>query len=379
MVHDDSTAGGHNRRILIDRIEQAIARAHRHGKYLAVCHLDLGGLQTACDWRGGDAVDRLLDQATAHLKAALRAEDTLVRLGGGEFVLLFADLEHKAACHRILDRVLAAAQSAPWSDAVPAANAASLGVTFHPGDAADADTLMRHADQAMQRAKEAGGNRHHRFDPNHDGQVRTARHYQQRLREALERDEFVLHFQPKVNLATGDVVGAEALIRWRHPDMGLLLPGDFVKYLQGSALASTIGEWAIDSALGQSEAWRAQGLRFTVSTNIGADHLLQTDFPERLRQTLQRHPQLPPGTLELEILETVALADIPQAVQVLNRCRQLGVKFALDDFGTGYSSLSYYRNLPVDVLKIDQSFVRGMLNDPDDLGIVESVVRLANA
>jgi EAL domain-containing protein (putative c-di-GMP-specific phosphodiesterase class I) len=190
--------------------------------------------------------------------------------------------------------------------------------------------------------------------------------------------EFLLYYQPKVDLVNGRVIGAEALIRWQHPERGLLSPGEFLHYLNGSDLEIAVGEWVIDTVLKQIVTWRAAGLDFVVSANVSADHLLRGVFADRLKAALERQPDVPPGCLELEILETAALANINQAVHVLSHCRQLGVRFALDDFGTGYSSLSYLRSLPVDILKIDQSFVRDMLDDPNDLGIVESVVRLAS-
>ena len=175
----------------------------------------------------------------------------------------------------------------------------------------------------------------------------------------------------------GDVIGAEALIRWQHPDSGLLFPGDFLEYMEGSDLESAVGEWVIDSVLQQIEIWEAAGLSLSVSANISADHLLSADFADSLILALERHPNVPPRNLELEILETAAMSDMRQAVLVLSQCRELGVQLSIDDFGTGYSSLAYLRNLPVDTLKIDQSFVRDMLNDPSDLAIVISVVQLA--
>ena len=379
IAHYDVLTGVPNRRLLADRLGQAIARARRNGKVLAVCYLDLDGFKPINDQYGHATGDQLLIEITERLKGILRAEDTLARLGGDEFVLLFTDLTQFEESLFVLDRVLAAVSTPVVIGDIPISVSASIGVTLFPTDDADADTLLRHADQAMYLAKEAGKNRYHLFDPERDRQVQSHRNYLQRLREALDNSEFVLHYQPKVNLVTGAIIGAEALIRWQHPDQGLLPPGDFLHYLDGSDLELTVGEWVIDSVLKQIKAWNDLGLNLTVSANVSANHLLQGDFADRLVQMLERHPEVASGNLELEILETAALANMDQAVHVLTRCRQLGVHLSLDDFGTGYSSLTYFRNLPVDILKIDQSFVRDMLDDPDDLGIVESVIRLAHA
>ncbi|MBL8492066.1 MAG: EAL domain-containing protein, partial [Rhodocyclaceae bacterium] len=248
-----------------------------------------------------------------------------------------------------------------------------------PEDDPDADTLLRHADQAMYRAKEQGKNCYHLYDPEQDRQVKAHRHRLQRLSAALAGGEFVLHYQPKVDLVDRRVFGAEGLVRWRHPEEGLLLPVAFLQDVNGTDLEVALGEWVIDTALAQVAAWQQEGLDLTVSVNISANHLLRADFADRLRQGLDRHRDVAPDRLELEILETAALNDLERATRTLANCRQLGVRFALDDFGTGYASLAYFRKLPVDVLKIDQSFVRNMLDDPTDLDIVESVVRLAEA
>ena len=279
----------------------------------------------------------------------------------------------------MLDRVLAIVRGPLGIDGTFVTVTASIGVTLYPEDEADADTLLRHADQAMYLAKEVGKDNYHFFDPVHDHQVRTDRLYLQRLQEALEHREFVLYYQPKVDLLTGEIIGAEALMRWQHPEKGLLPPASFLHYLDGSDVEAAVGEWVIDSVLQQIGAWNALGLSFTVSANVSADHLLRNNFADRLQQLLQAHPEVAPSSLELEILETAALTDMKKAVRTITECRILGVQFALDDFGTGYSSLTYFLNLPVQMLKIDQSFVRVMLEDPGGLGIVESVVRLAQA
>ncbi|NVO07469.1 MAG: EAL domain-containing protein, partial [Rhodoferax sp.] len=261
----------------------------------------------------------------------------------------------------------------------PVALSASIGVTLFPADDADPDTLLRHADQAMYQAKLAGKNRYQVFDAAQDSSIRAHHESLERIRLGLANHEFVLHYQPKVNMRSGQVMGAEGLIRWQHPERGLLPPGAFLSVIEDHALAVEVGEWVIDSALQQLALWHADGLALSVSVNVGARQLQQGDFVARLQALLARHPQVNPSHLEVEILETSALADMAQVSQVIEECAQLGVRFALDDFGTGYSSLTYLKRLRVATLKIDQSFVRDMLDDPEDLAILEGVIGLAAA
>lgn len=379
IAHYDSLTGVPNRRLLIDRLNQAIAHARRTGVPLAVCYLDLDGFKPVNDRHGHAAGDQLLVAATDRLKGVLRASDTLARLGGDEFVILFTDFTQITEIQIVLNRVLTALNTPFPIEAGDVGISASIGVTLFPSDDADADTLLRHADQAMYRAKEAGKNRYHLFDPDQDRLVRAHRYHMRRLRQALESGEFTLYYQPKVDLVSGEVIGAEALIRWRHPERGLLLPSDFMQFLVGSELDIPVGQWVLATVLKQIALWDAIGLSLTVSANISARHLLDPDFTSDLKRLLDEQPYVLPGSLEIEILETVALADTQRASDVLARCRAFGVVCALDDFGTGFSSLTYFRSLPVQMLKIDQGFVQGMLQSPDNLGIVESIVRLAQA
>jgi EAL domain-containing protein (putative c-di-GMP-specific phosphodiesterase class I) len=255
-----------------------------------------------------------------------------------------------------------------------------VGITFYPqAQDIDADQLLRQADQAMYQAKLAGKNRLHFFDTTQDSSIRGHHESVERIRLALEQQEFVLHYQPKVNMRSGQIVGAEALIRWQHPEKGLLSPAMFLPLIEDHPLAVDIGEWVLDTSLTQIERWHTAGLDMRVSVNVGSRQLQQSDFVDRLKFILAKHPQVKPSSLELEVLETSALEDIAQVSDVIEACERIGVKFALDDFGTGYSSLSYLKLLRVAMLKIDQSFVRDMLEDPDDLAILQGVIGLAAA
>ena len=379
IAHFDPLTGVPNRRLLVDRLHQALARAARSESSLAVCFLDLDGFKVVNDAHGHAVGDRLLIEVTQRMSEVLRAEDTLARLGGDEFVVLLTDISSERDCTLVLDRLLQAVQQPMRIEGLELRVTVSIGVSLFPHDNADADTLMRHADQAMYLAKEAGKNRYQLFDPVSDRRAQSHREFLLRLQQALEAREFVLHYQPKVDLVDGRLVGVEALIRWDCPGRGLVPPGEFLPQLQSTSLELAVGDWVIEEALSQAGRWREQGLDLRVSVNISAAHLQQEDFVDKLAGALRRHPAQQPRLFELEVLETAQIEDMDAAVAVLKRCGELGVRFALDDFGTGYSSLTYLRKLPVQTLKIDQSFVRGMLGNADDMGIVEGVIRMARA
>ncbi|MDP2795042.1 MAG: EAL domain-containing protein [Sulfurisoma sp.] len=376
MAHYDALTGVPNRVLLADRMHQAIAQTLRAGHLMAVCYLDLDNFKPVNDTHGHEAGDRLLVEMAQRLKDCLRGGDTVARLGGDEFVLLLPELEQIEECEAVLGRVLEAA-ARPVIVAGQSVNvSASIGLTLFPFDDADPDTLLRHADQAMYQAKQAGRNRYHLFDAEHDRRARAHHEALGRVEEALRQREFVLHYQPKVDMRLGRVVGAEALIRWLHPERGLLSPGEFLPAIEDTDLIVALGDWVIDTALAQMSVWRAAGLDLEVSVNVAARHLQRDDFVSRLKELLAAHPDTPAEYLELEVLETAALEDMGRVSRVIEECRDLGIGFAIDDFGTGYSSLTYFKALPADTLKIDQSFIRDMLKDPDDLAIVEGIIGL---
>ncbi|GAB3186219.1 EAL domain-containing protein [Hydrogenophaga aquatica] len=383
MANFDALTGVPNRRLLEDRMAQAVARSRRSGKWLAVCYLDLDDFKPINDRFGHAVGDRFLVEVTSRLQQSLRTEDTLARLGGDEFVVLLNDLEHSDEWQGVLQRLMLQVQQPVVLDGHELTASVSVGVTLFPSDAADADTLLRHADQAMYRAKQGGRNRYQLFDMAQDREVQTHREQLARLSQALHRGEFVLHYQPQVNLQTGEVVGLEALIRWQHPDAGLLPPDAFLGQMDGTDLEIEVGEWVIETALRQVGEWSRQDRRLgpdiRVSVNLGSRQLLRPGFSDWLEQMLERHHEGAAQQLELEVLESAAIADLAMAAQVMADCRALGVRFALDDFGTGYSSLAYFRALPLDTVKIDKGFVRNMLAHDDDHNIVHSVAYLAQA
>ncbi len=379
IAHFDSLTNLPNRVLLADRLQNALVQCQRRGHSVAVVYLDLDGFKAVNDQHGHGVGDELLVTLAQRMRSVLRETDTLARIGGDEFVAVLADLLTVQEIEPVLQRLLKAASAPVDVDALSLQVSASIGVTVYPQDKAEADLLLRHADQAMYVAKQAGKNRYHLFDVAHDAAVQTQREDLDHIRHAMEHNELVLFYQPKVNMQTGVVVGAEALIRWQHPQRGLLAPAVFLPTVENHPLGVALGEWVIAAALQQMGRWQEQGLYLPVSVNVGARQLQQAGFAARLAELLAAQAQVAPGQLELEILETSALEDMAQVCQTLNDCQALGVCFALDDFGTGYSSLMHLRHLPAEVIKIDQSFVRDMLEDTDDLAIVKGVIGLAAA
>jgi diguanylate cyclase (GGDEF)-like protein/PAS domain S-box-containing protein len=380
ISHFDVLTGLPNRVLLGDRLRQAMAQSHRLGRFAAVAYLDLDDFRAVNDRHGQTTGDQLLLAITQRMTAALREGDTLARLGGDELVAVLPEIAN-------IEEGLALVASLRDSVASPfevgdltLQLTASIGVTFFPqSEDVEPDQLLRQADQAMYLAKLAGRGRYHVFDPTLDRSMRGRHEDLHRIRQAMQGQEFELFFQPRVNMRTGEVLGAEALIRWRHPELGLLLPEQFLPAVEGNFLSVELGEWVIGSALAQMSRWRRQGLDLPVSVNVDALQLQEPRFVDRLKGLLAQYPDVQPSKLELEVLESSAFHDVAQASAVLRACSSLGISFALDDFGTGYSSLSYLKRLPVNVLKIDRSFVRDMLEDPEDLTILEGVLVLASA
>ena len=377
MAHFDALTRLPNRILLADRLGQAIARCSRAEKLLAVAYLDLDGFKPVNDSLGHEAGDQLLIEAARRFADCIRAGDTACRLGGDEFVLLISSLGSIEECGQVFDRILAAIAAPFQLGSHEVCITASIGITLYPFDDADPDTLLRHADQAMYLAKQSGRGRFHLFDTQQDRLVEARHEARTRIEEALRLGEFVLHYQPKVDMRDGQVVGVEALIRWQHPQRGLVAPGEFLPVIEETEFAVTLGRWVMATAVAELDAWRQAGLRLSVGINMAARHLQSSGFVAELEQLLRNHPAVPAAAVELEVLETAAIEDIVAAADIIRSCRQLGVRFALDDFGTGYSSMSYFKRLQVDTLKVDQSFVKTMLDDAEDHAIVEGMISLA--
>ncbi len=377
--HYDGLTGLPNRILLTELMRHAFAQADRRGTVLALCYLDLDRFKPINDRYGMAVGDQVLVRVARRLRRLVRGSDLVARLGGDEFVLVLEGLRAQPALQERLQFLLEGVSRPIHIDDHVVQVDTSIGVTLYPQDANDPDVLLRHANAAMLEAKKKGRNRYSLFDTQLEQDMETRRAKVTEIEQGIVTEQFVLHYQPKVEMSTGKLVGLEGLARWQHPDSGLLPPPAFLDYLDGVELECQFGEYVLGQALAQLEHWNRAGRNWSVSVNIAGSHLLSPGFSERLGELLAQYPSVRPAQLELEILESATLKDIDEAVGVLNRCDEMGIRVALDDFGTGYSSLSRLRSLPVAILKIDQSFVRNMLTDLSDYSIVKSVIGLAKA
>lgn len=378
-VGHDVLTGLPNRAFLSDLLDDALEFSRRENLPLAVCMLDLDGFKAVNDGYGHSSGDLLLVEVAKRLRSIVRGEDVVARLAGDEFVLVLRyvrDLpELRAALNRVLGTI-----SAPYSLHGKDLNVyASIGVTLFPNDNEDAETLLRHADQAMYVAKQGGRNRFHLFDVSRDQEVKATHQTVERVRQALAAGELCLHFQPKVNMRRGEIVGFEALLRWDHPVNGILPARAFLPPVEATDLIIDIGEWVMDQVLAQLDRWQQAGQCWPVSVNIAVRHFQRPDFVDRLAQVLARHSRVAPQMLDLEIVESVAIENIQHVSACLQACQALGVQFSLGDFGTGYSSLSDLKWLRTQTIKIDKSFIRDILHDRDDLALTTAVIGLARA
>lgn len=380
MAHYDVLTQLPNRTLFADRFNQAIAHCKRNDTLLAICFLDLDEFKPVNDTYGHDVGDQLLIQVAERIKSNIREEDTVSRQGGDEFTILLGDIESPFHGEQMLERLNRSLAQPYLIDNNIISISASIGVAIYPMEESDLDTLLRHADQAMYQAKVAGRNRFQLFNAEQD-QENVDKHTQlNEIDRALNNNEFTLYYQPKVNMKTGVVFGTEALIRWFHPEKGLIPPLDFLPLIEGTELEIHVGNWVIEKALQQLEAWQEHNINIEISVNISSHHLQSVDFFANLDNALANYPSVDANLLQLEILESSALGDLATVSTIIKTCQNtLGVNIALDDFGTGYSSLTHLRNLPANTIKIDQSFIRDMLDDPNDFAIIDGVIGLADS
>ena len=365
-----------NRMLFSDRVANAIALARRHGKQRAVLFLDLDRFKHINDSLGHPIGDQLLQSVAQRLVACVRGSDTVSRQGGDEFVVLLSEIEHAEDAALSAEKMLLAL-GAPHSIAEKELHiTASIGISIYPDDGRDAETLIKCADTAMYYAKDKGRNNCQFFTQDMNVRAVERQFLEGSLRRALKRREFVLHYQPKINLETGAITGVEALIRWRHPERGLIPPALFVPIAEDCGLIVPIGRWVLREACGQAQAWIDAGLPpMPVAVNISAVEFQSDEFLERVRATL-KETRLNPRYLELELTESVLMQDAEATAPALTALKALGVRLAIDDFGTGYSSLSYLRQFPIDTLKIHQSFVREITAGSRDDTIVSAVISM---
>jgi len=380
MAHYDVLTQLPNRALFTDRFNQAIAHCKRSKSLLGVCFLDLDHFKPINDNFGHNVGDQLLIEVAQRILKNIRAEDTVSRQGGDEFALLLGDIESFSQCEQMLKRIHHSLSQPYFINGECHNITASTGVTLYPLDDANIDTLMRHADQAMYQAKLAGRHSYRLFNAEQDQKTIEKHHQLDEIQLALTNNELCLYYQPKVDMTTGKVFGAEALIRWLHPEKGLIPPLDFLPTIEGTELEISIGNWVINEALKQLNVWHKQGIILEISINISSNHLQSPHFVSELETALAKHTNVDAKFLQLEILESSALGDLYIIRNIIKTCIEvLGVGIALDDFGTGYSSLTHLKNLSADTIKIDQTFVRDMLDDPNDYAIINGVLGLASA
>jgi diguanylate cyclase (GGDEF)-like protein len=379
LAHHDPLTDLPNRLALEPRLEHAIGQARREGHMTAVLFMDLDGFKQINDSLGHAMGDRLLRVAAERLGGGLRQEDLLARFGGDEFVLLIEILHRPEAAGAVAERLLAALAEPLPVDGERLQLSASIGIGIYPRDGDSAEALLRNADTAMYRSKERGRGGYCFYDRVFTERVRERMELESGLRLALERGELRVHYQPSVGLADGRAAGAEALVRWQHPTLGLVLPDRFVPVAVDSSLIVPIGEWILRQACAQARAWQSAGLPVErISVNIAGPQVLRSDLARMVVRVLDE-TGLPPECLELEVTEGFIMSEADESIQTLESLRRLGVRLSIDDFGTGYSSLSYLKRLPVDRLKIDRSFVKDLPGDANDLAISRAILALAKS
>lgn len=380
IAYYDALTGLPNRRHLSDLLHQAMAKAETQETQLAVFYLDLDGFKAVNDNHSHEFGDKLLMTLSTRMQESLDPNDFIGRIGGDEFVGVLVDIPSRLSCETIFSHLLRILKKPVLINGYQLEVSASIGISFYPQSTViDADTLLRQADQAMYQAKLSGKNRFHIFDAQKDQFLRGHHEAIEQIRLGIQQDEFRLFYQPKVNMKNGCLIGVEALIRWQHPEHGLLLPAHFIPTVSNHPLSIDLGEWVIRSAIKQTLSWMEAGFTIPVSVNISPLQLQDPHFTEHLQNILSEFPNLPDGHLQFEVIETQALDNLTEVIHVLKACGEMGVSVSLDDFGTGYSSLSYLKQLPAEELKIDRSFIRDMLDDPEDLAILEATLGLARS
>ena len=375
----DPLTGLPNRTLLTDRLAQAIALNKYHQELTLICCIDFDNFAAVNDTYDHAIGDQVLMECVKRLDTIARENDTLSRVTGDEFILVLNGIRSLIEATNLLDKVLESINEPIEIAGNHVQVSCSIGVTVTPKDHSDPSTLLRHAYQAMNTAKSIGKNCYSFFDIHANERAIIQNQNLQRIKQALDNEEFTLFFQPKINLIDQTLIGAEALIRWQHPERGLLLPIEFLPLITDTDLEISLGNWIISTAMNVQSQWQKAGRVIELSINISPVHLQSNDFLSYLNSELNKHSDLLPNTIQFEIVETAALEDLGNAIGVIKACHKLGIGFALDDFGTGYSSLTYLCKLPIGTLKIDQSFIRNMLQDDASHAVVVGIISLAKS
>ena len=375
----DALTGLPNRSLLMDRLEQAIAVAQRQRNAVFVLFFDLDRFKYVNDTLGHSAGDELLRVISARMSECVRKCDTLARLGGDEFVMLIDGIKDEQVVPVLVQRLMDAICKPAMLAGQEVALTCSVGISVYPHDAHDAHTLLKYADTAMYQAKEKGRNTSERYVAEMHSRVNEHLVLESQLRRALERDELLLYYQPLLNLRSGRIIGAEALVRWKHPELGMVPPVRFIPLAEETGLIIGIGEWVLRTACRQTKAWHDAGYKdLRIAVNFSAQQLVRAQFDNEVAAALA-DSGLPPQCLELELTESVSMKHPERTVALLARLKAMGVSIAIDDFGTGYSNLSYLKRFPVDKLKIDRSFVSGIATNAEDSQLAQAIVAMARS
>jgi diguanylate cyclase (GGDEF)-like protein/PAS domain S-box-containing protein len=378
QANHDSLTGLPNRNLLNDRLNHGLAYEDRHRELLAVMLIDLDNFKVINDTMGHSSGDLLLLEVAKRLQKCVRQYDTVARLGGDEFVLLLTDVEHIQSLAKISDKILVLFKEPFLIAGHEIFVTASVGIATYPTDGVTADTLLKNADTAMYHAKELGRNGYQFFAEEMNVKVHERLTMETRLRKALERQEFFLLYQPRVDVASGAIAGTEALLRWKPEGEEVIKPNDFIPLLEETGLIVQVGEWVLRAVCLQGMAWLAAGVPpLIISVNVSARQFHQKNLPEKIDEIL-RETGFPARLLEIELTESIIIQDVEETILKLDRLKEMGVRLSIDDFGTGYSSLSYLKRFPIDILKIDRSFVSGLTTDPDDATIVSTIIAMAH-
>jgi diguanylate cyclase (GGDEF)-like protein/PAS domain S-box-containing protein len=378
LANYDVLTGLPNRFLMQDRLTQAVAQAHRNRLRVGVMHIDLDRFKLVNETLGHYVGDVLLKQAADRIRRLVREGDTVARTGGDEFTIVFPNVANLPALSITAERLLEDLARPFPSDGQDLFVSASIGISLYPDDAGSVDELTKHADAAMYSAKHLGRNNYQFFTTDMNREVQERMLIEGGLRTAIQRDELSLVFQPKIDLATRRVFGAEALLRWNHPKLGVISPARFVPVAEEAGLVGAIGEWVLRTACRQIRAWQDAGFALQVAVNVSARQFQQYDVADLVLKVMQECG-VRAEHLEVELTESAVMNDAENSIITLERLADSGVQIAIDDFGTGYSSLSYLKRLPLDVLKIDQSFVRDISSDPNDAAIVRAIITLARS
>jgi diguanylate cyclase (GGDEF)-like protein len=377
LAHHDGLTGLPNRVLYLDRLNQMLNRAHRNGRLVGIMFLDLDRFKYINDTLGHDVGDLLLKAIAARLRTCVREGDTVARFGGDEFAVLLDDVTQAQDVSVVADKIVGAFTQVFNIDSHELFITPSIGISLYPNDGTSGAVLLKNADAAMYRAKDAGKNNYQFYSAELTTAAFERLTLENSLRHALARNEFVLHYQPQVDLATGRLIGLEALVRWQHPTFGLLAPAHFISVAEETGAIVPLGEWLTHQAMLQLKEWRDQGLGdLRIAVNVSARQLSEPNFVDTIARLLKA-AALPADALELEITESVLMKNADRTIEQLRALHDVGVRFAVDDFGTGYSSLSYLRRFPIHTLKIDKSFIRDLTDDSGDAEIVKTIIAMA--